>query len=165
MPIVSIAPCHWRVALPGAFDDDVAAVEATVGVAPVELEFVGDVVRRILVDERRVLGDRLVEAEDGWQDLVLDRDELGGPAGGLDVGGGDGGDLVADVADLLDRQRVEVRAERAPLLRAVSSPVMTACTPGSRFAREVSIERMRALAWGERTTAPYSIRGSRMSPA
>ena len=35
-----------------------------------------------------------------------------------------------------------------------SAPVITAFTPGSAAAREVSMDRMRACAWGLRSTFP-----------
>ena len=35
-----------------------------------------------------------------------------------------------------------------------SAPVITAFTPGSASAREVSMDRMRACAWGLRSTFP-----------
>src|SRR5262245_42085131 len=41
---------------------------------------------------------------------------------------------------------------------------MTACTPGTARAREVSTLSTRAWACGDRTTAPYSMRGNRTSP-
>ena len=46
-----------------------------------------------------------------------------------------------------------------------SAPVITACTPGSAMAREVSIETILAWAWGLRRVLAWSIPGSWMSSA
>ena len=44
-----------------------------------------------------------------------------------------------------------------------SAPVTMAFTPGIAAAAVVSMERMRAWAWGERTIAPSNMPGSRRS--
>ena len=46
-----------------------------------------------------------------------------------------------------------------------SAPQMMARTPGIAAATEVSIEMIRAWAWGERRMCPYSIPGSTRSAA
>ena len=45
----------------------------------------------------------------------------------------------------------------------MSFPVTTALTPGIEAAAEVSIDRIRACAYGLRTSAPCSIPGSEKS--
>ena len=44
-----------------------------------------------------------------------------------------------------------------------SAPVRTASTPGAAFAALVSMPRMRACAWGERSTKPWTWFGRLMS--
>ena len=51
----------------------------------------------------------------------------------------------------------------ARLCCAISSPVTTATTPGSAAAADVSIESMRACAYGLRRISMWSIPGSMMS--
>jgi hypothetical protein len=85
-------------------------------------------------------------------------------------------DIVADQRTVLDQRRRGRNAlpsrrfsppgtGRSPHPEArQSAPVSTASTPGAAFARPVSIERIRAWAWGERSTQPNAVPGSTMSP-
>ena len=57
------------------------------------------------------------------------------------------------------RDGLETALDTAESDDSLSSLVITACTPGRRSARDVSIERIRACGCGERFTAPKSIRG------
>ena len=54
-------------------------------------------------------------------------------------------------------------SERMTATPSRSAPVTTLLTPGARAARVVSIARMRACAWGERTKATWSVPESWMS--
>ena len=66
---------------------------------------------------------------------------------------------------LLDRlNRGSVICIVPSLSWARSAPVNTATTPGARRAAAVSIPRMRACAWGDRTTTIPVCPGSVMSP-
>jgi hypothetical protein len=69
--------------------------------------------RRPLVDERRALGQRVVEAEHRRQLVVLDIDQLDRLPSRVQVDGGDRGHRVADVADLVDGQDRLVAKHRA----------------------------------------------------
>src|SRR5579871_1845925 len=52
-----------------------------------------------------------------------------------------------------------------PYLMGRSSPVMTACTPGSRRALEASMDRIRACGCGLRSSLQCRVRGRAMSSA
>ena len=63
---------------------------------------------RLLVDDRRVGPHGLDGVEDGGEHFVLDLDEREGLLGGVRVHGGDRGDLVPQVADLLGLEETGV---------------------------------------------------------
>ncbi len=65
---------------------------------------VGPGAGRLLVDDRRAVGERLVQVEDGGELLVLDLDELQRLERGVAVVGGDGDDRLAGVAHLAERE-------------------------------------------------------------
>ena len=92
--------------------------------------------RRFGIDHRR-------------QRLVIDLDQLGGVLGDRAAIGDDGRDPFADIARILMRQRPACTfgaSSRiiASVAAASSSPVTTACTPGSASAAFASMPRMRA---------------------
>ena len=66
----------------------------------------------VLVDPRFRMGQRLLDGHEGPERLVLHLDQLGRPLGRLLVGGGDGGDGIADHPDLLHAERLLVLGDR-----------------------------------------------------
>ena len=151
-----VAVHHEVRALPGALD-----------VTELQLDVLGDVVvLAVGVDLGLVPLEGLARIHVGVELLVLDVDELEGRVGRVLVHRGHGRDLVADEADLVHGQRGLVRGPRndAVLDRQVL-PVITARTPGSASARLVSMETIRAWAWGLRSVFAWSIPGSWMSSA
>ena len=113
--------------------------------------------RRDRVDDRR-------------EHLVVDVDQRAGVLGDVAARRRDRGDRLAGEAHAARRRsRAGGRARRrsaviGSISSAASAPVRTATTPGSAFARDVSIERMRAFACGLRRTAPWSIPVTVTSP-
>ena len=152
-----------------------ASAKPGVEIADLEFEALGDVRRlgrrrldpardHVLEQQRRVGRHRLVDIDDVRQHLVVDLDQRRRLFGDGLAGRGDGGDRVAFVERLFARHHVArdmpeilrhpLRADVFELVVGEIGAVMTALTPGSATAFEVSIERMRACACGERTILP-----------
>ena len=101
----------------GAFDGRVGVREALADIAEFEFHALGDVGRalgrrshpfgeQIVMEDRRVLGHRLLHVDDVGQRLVGDLDELGGAARGGGARRGDGGDGVTVIEGLIARHDV-----------------------------------------------------------
>ena len=102
-----------------ALDDYVRLRESVLDVADAELEPVGEIGRSVgvppsarsavravhreqaLVENRRAVRQRVLGAQNGGQDFVIDVDEVERALGDGGVSGGDGGDGVSDIQRLL----------------------------------------------------------------
>ena len=91
-------------------DDVVGLGERRVDVAPLPDARVRHVAAALLVEHRRVGLERLARVDDDVERLVVDHHELGRVAGELARLGDDGGDGLADVPHLADRERVVLDA-------------------------------------------------------
>ncbi|MEZ5356099.1 MAG: hypothetical protein R2762_25980 [Bryobacteraceae bacterium] len=105
-------------------------------------------------------------SENAGEELVFDFDELGGFLGGMGVDGGDGGDGVSFVENLAGSEDIaaegkesgcRLRRGRRAVRNVRESTAVATATPGNFGFGEVSMRRMRAWAWGLRTTAPWSM--------
>ena len=97
------------------------------------------------------------------QDLVVDLDELQRLPGGVGIDGGDGGNGMAVIERLVARHAVVEDVVHAAIAIGEIGQVgavMTALTPGSFSAFEVSIFLILAWACGERRTRPTSWPGA-----
>ena len=101
-------------ALPRAFNDDVARLEAAVDIAALERKVMGDVAWGIVVHQRRAGRECCIHRQHGGQDFVFDLDAIDGCARGFSVPRCDRRDFIADIAHLIDGERVEVGAKAAP---------------------------------------------------
>ena len=93
-------------------DRDGGLGEQPVDLARVELPRVAAVRAELLVDERRALCERRLGVDDDRQRLVVDLDELRRVLGGAAARRRDHRDRVADVARLVDRERLVLRRIR-----------------------------------------------------
>jgi hypothetical protein len=98
----------------GDLDHAVGLGEGGVEVAPLVDALPGQVRAGLVVEDRRVVHERLPSVGHRRQRLVVDLDQLGGVAGGLAGGRHDGGDGLADEARLADGEAevAQVRPRR-----------------------------------------------------
>jgi hypothetical protein len=135
------------------------------------LEAEGQVARRFRPDLRGPRVQRAAQLGHRGQDVVIDHDLLAGVARCLAAPGDDEGDEVADMAHPVARQRKtrrhdqridgldhDVAGQGVKPIEIVGS--VDAPHAGHLAAAAVSIERMRAWAWGERTMAAKSSPGT-----
>ena len=167
-PLLHVAP----------LDDDLGARERLVGgpagagrarVEDPGVALVGALVR---VHQLGAVGERRLHVEHDRQRLVVDVDRLERVDGGGLAARHHDRDRLADVADLVDRERRPVRhhdvlgdrpgARQRSLDVGDVPPVNTATTPGCERAAEASMRVMRACAIGLRRIAMCSMPGSTM---
>ena len=97
----------------GVLEDPVRLAESTLDVAELERDFLVDVpLVAVVVDAGRRLPNRLLDRQDRVERLVLDLDGVHGVERRVLVDRRDGGDRIADQADLVQAQRVLVLADR-----------------------------------------------------
>ena len=96
----------------GMGGDVVAALDRRLEVAELLVDLGGQVAWKILVEDGGFLGQGLVDAQDGRQGFVIDLDQTDGLLGRLQIHGGHGPDLVADVAGLVSAEEGLVVAGR-----------------------------------------------------
>jgi len=110
----------------------------------------------VFVDAHLGMTERLLDRHERGQRLVLDLDQPAGRLGRLLVLGRHRRDGVADHPHALVTERLLVLdTGRIPnFTRGRSAPVMTAYTPGSARARDVSISLISAWGWIERSSLP-----------
>ena len=101
-------------ALPRAFNDDVARLEAAVDIAALERKVMGDVAWGIVVHQRRAGRECCIHRQHRGQNFVFDLDPVDGSARGFCIPCGNRRDFIADVAHLVDGEWVEVGAKAAP---------------------------------------------------
>ena len=149
-------------------DDVVGLAEAAFDVAEADLPEVVAVVvvpvpAVVLVDQRGVRRQRLLDVEHRGQGLVVDPDLRGGGGGGRFALRDHRRDRLAAIADLVERQRRLVVGPRSSRMSRVwtffgtSSEVRMCTTPGICAASRTSIERIRAWWWGLRANFMCSI--------
>ena len=103
--------------------DQIGGGEAGVDVAERELDLLGDVrAPRLVVDLDVLALERVLDGEDRLERLVLDVDQRERLVRGVLVERRDGGDRLADVAHLVDRERVLVLRPRDDAVSSRACP-------------------------------------------
>ncbi len=103
-----------RHARKGVFDDHVGFGERLGDVAALEVHLHGNIVRFILVHERRAVFHRFFGIKHARKRLPIDFDQIDGLLGDIGIDCGDGRDLFADIARFADRKYVLICKERSP---------------------------------------------------
>ena len=123
--------------------------------------------QRPLVDQRRVVAERLLDRPDDLELLVLDLDPLQRRGRGSLVLRRDRGNGLAGEAHAVDRDDRPVADRVTPVGVDVGEVRCRedADDAGHALRLRVSTETIRAWAIGERSTFPWSMCGTTMSPA
>ena len=128
----------------------------------------GEVVSKMLVEDGSSFGQGIRWVDDAGEGFVLNVDEFEGIAGQVGVLSDDDGYGLAYIEDAVGgKDRMEgrmnfvgvgaarVRVGSSVPMPVISSAVATKTTPGSWRARETSMLRMLAWAWGLRRKAAW----------
>ena len=103
-----------RHAREGVFDDHVGVGEGLGDVAALEIQVHGDVVRLVVVHQRRAVFHRFFGVEHAGQRLPIDFDQIDRFFGDIGIDGRHRRDFFADVAGLADGENILVGKECAP---------------------------------------------------
>ena len=103
-----------RHARKGVFDDHVGLGEGLGDVASLDLHGHRDIIRLVIVHQRRAVFDRLLGIEDPGERLPIHFNEIDGFFGDIGIDGRHGRDFLADIAGFADGKDILIGEESSP---------------------------------------------------
>src|SRR5262245_19428309 len=98
----------------GVFDDHVGLSDRLGDVAALDVHYHRDIIRFVIVYERRVVFHCLLDVENTGERLPIHFNQIDSLLGDVEVNGSDSGDFLADIARFTDRKDVLIGEESPP---------------------------------------------------